>query len=382
MCGATHRGFESHSLRQSGHSGGTHPPPTAVDGPRRVGVRSAGPRAPSASLRADGGTLRLRLRVWPRREPAGTTRLDRALPAVGKGGDVLPNAIAVANGKGGVGKTSLSANLAGLAAISGWRVLLVDLDPQGNLGSDLGYTDEEANDGGAALLRAAESGEPVEPLRDVRPNLDVVTGGPGTETLETLVRRRLFADDATALTIVDAALAPMVGDYNLVVVDCPPAMGCLVELAFTVARYLVIPTRGDAASLNGLSRTANRFVNVRRTSNPHIDLLGICLFGFGAQDHRIVAKARHQLEEALDGIAPVFDSFIRHSRKAPDDMRELGLLAHEYAQTAAQAPRWFEDRDAVRYSTSADALASDYQALTKEILTAFAERQAAISAAA
>jgi cellulose biosynthesis protein BcsQ len=295
---------------------------------------------------------------------------------------VLPNAIAVANGKGGVGKTSLSANLAGLAAISGWRVLLVDLDPQGNLSSDLGYTDDDANDEGAALFDAVENGRAPVPTRDVRPNLDVVTGGTGTESLELAVRRRLFADDAGALRVVDDALAPLAPEYNLVVVDCPPAMGCLVELALTVARYLVIPTRGDAASLNGLSRTANRFVHVRRTSNPDIDLLGVCLFGFGAQDHRLVAKARQQLEEALSGIAPVFPTFIRHSRKAPDDMRELGLLAHEYAQTAAQAPKWYEDREAARYSTSAEALASDYAGLTKEILTAFAERQAAVSAAA
>jgi cellulose biosynthesis protein BcsQ len=295
---------------------------------------------------------------------------------------VLPNAIAVANGKGGVGKTSLSANLAGLAAISGWRVLLVDLDPQGNLSSDLGYTDDDSNDEGEAMLRAVEGRVPVTPVRGVRPNLDVVTGGTHTEALEALVRRRRFADDLAALQTVDEALAPLASDYNLIVIDCPPAMGCLVELALTVARFVVIPTRGDAASLNGLSRTANRFVQVRRTSNPRVDLLGICLFGFGAQDHRLVAKAREQLEEALQGIAPVFRTFIRHSRKAPDDMRELGLLAHEYAQTAAQAPKWYEDRDAVRYSASAEALASDYQELTKEILTAFAERQAAVSAAA
>ncbi len=296
---------------------------------------------------------------------------------------MLPNAIAVANGKGGVGKTSLSANLAGLAAISGWRVLLVDLDPQGNLSSDLGYTDDEdVNDEGQRLLTAVESGRPVEPQRDVRPNLDVVTGGTFTEQVEDLVRRRQYEGDDRALSAVDDALKPLVADYNLVVVDCPPAVGCLVDLAFSVARYLVIPTRGDAASLNGLTRTASRFVQVRRTTNPDIDLLGICLFGFGAQDVRLVAKARQQLEDALGGIAPVFPTFIRHSRKAPDDMRELGLLAHEYHQTAEQAPTWIEDRNATRYSSSAAALAQDYQGLVGEILTAFAERQARVSAAA
>lgn len=295
---------------------------------------------------------------------------------------MLPNAIAIANGKGGVGKTSLSANLAGLAAVNGWRVLLVDLDAQGNLSSDLGFTDDEANDGGAALLRAVQLGVGVEPLADVRPCLDVVTGGESTEALEDLVRRRLYEGDTDALRAVDDALAPLAAHYNLIVIDCPPAVGCLVDLAFTVARFLVIPTRGDAASLNGLARTATRFVNIRRTTNPSIDLLGVCLFAFGTQDIRLIAKARNQLEEALTGIAPVFPTYIRLSRKAPDDMRELGLLAHEYFQTAEQAPKWYEDRSAPRYSATASGLAQDYQSLANEILSAFAQRQAATSAAA
>lgn len=295
---------------------------------------------------------------------------------------MLSNAIAIANGKGGVGKTSLSANLAGLAAISGWRVLLVDLDPQGNLASDLGYQAEDPDDGGKELLEAVTHARTATPSPQVRPNLDVIAGGPHTEELEELVRRRLFEGDASALSVARDVLEPLASSYNLVVVDCPPAVGCLVDLALTSARFLVIPTRGDAASLNGLTRTADRFVRVRRSSNPDIQLLGVCLFGFGAQDHRLVAKARSQLEEALVGIAPVFRSFIRHARKAPDDMREVGMLAHEYAQTAEQSPKWYEDRNATRYSSAAAGLAKDYEQLATEILTAFTEHQQRASAAA
>ncbi len=65
---------------------------------------------------------------------------------------MIPNSILVLNGKGGVGKTSLTANLAGLAALSGWRVLAVDLDPQGNLGRDLGYLGD-ADDGQTLATR-------------------------------------------------------------------------------------------------------------------------------------------------------------------------------------------------------------------------------------
>lgn len=295
---------------------------------------------------------------------------------------MLPNAIAIASGKGGVGKTSLSANLAGLAAANGWRVLLVDLDPQGNLASDLGFGDDDANDAGQALAEAVAAGRAAIPLDNVRPGLDVVTGGDATERMEDDVRRRLYRGDTSAIHALTESVGPLAGAYNLTVIDCPPAGGVLVDLALAAARFLVIPTRGDSASLNGLARTATRFMAARRNSNPAIELLGVCLFGFGTQDTKLVAKARTQLEEALSGISPVFQTFIRLSRKAPDDMRELGLLAHEYFQTAAAAPRWYENPQAPRFSTSAEGLASDYQELAREILTGFAAQRPASAAAA
>lgn len=288
---------------------------------------------------------------------------------------MLPNTIAVANGKGGVGKTSLAANLAGLAAISGWRVLLVDLDPQGNLSSDLGYTDSETNDEGESLKIAIENGEGVKPILDVRPGLDVVAGGDHTVELEQMLLDQYRAGELDATQSIDVSLASIASDYNLIVIDCPPSMSYLVDLAFTAARFVVVPTRGDAASLNGLSRTAAKFIEVRSTTNPSIDLLGVALFNFGTQDTRLVQKARTQLEEALQGIAPVFDTFIRNSRKGPDDMRELGLLAHEYHQTADTAPKWYEDPSAERYSQSSSGLAEDYTRLVGEILAEFTKKQ-------
>jgi len=82
-------------------------------------------------------------------------------------------AIAIANGKGGVGKTTITANLSGLLAAAGYRVLAVDTDPQGNLARDLAYE----GDGGQSLALAIQHGKPLEPLREVRPNLDVIAGG-------------------------------------------------------------------------------------------------------------------------------------------------------------------------------------------------------------
>ncbi len=86
----------------------------------------------------------------------------------------LARVVVVAQGKGGVGKTSLTANVAGLAAASGHRVLAVDLDQQGNLARDLGY---EPGDG-ERLLQAFVAGQPVPVVKGIRPGLDVVPGGP------------------------------------------------------------------------------------------------------------------------------------------------------------------------------------------------------------
>jgi cellulose biosynthesis protein BcsQ len=79
------------------------------------------------------------------------------------------------NGKGGVGKSSIAANLAGLVALGGWKVLVVDLDKQGNLARDFGCMDR--SDDGEAVLRAAVSGTSVAPVKGVRPNIDFIPGG-------------------------------------------------------------------------------------------------------------------------------------------------------------------------------------------------------------
>lgn len=88
---------------------------------------------------------------------------------------MIPNSILVMNGKGGVGKTSLVANLSAVAAAGGWRVLAIDIDPQGNLARDLGVL--EPSDGGCNLREAALARELLQPLRNVRPNLDLAPGG-------------------------------------------------------------------------------------------------------------------------------------------------------------------------------------------------------------
>ncbi len=296
--------------------------------------------------------------------------------------NVSTNTIAFANGKGGVGKSSVAANVAGIAALSGWRVLTVDLDPQGNLGNDLGYTQAGMSDEGAGLMRAIRDGNRLEPLRAVRPNLDAVPGGDDMDGLLAVLAPRLLDQTAPATAIADA-LTPLADDYDVVLIDCPPAGGVLLEAILIATRFLVIPTKRDLGSLHGLVRVARSFATVRSHDNPNLDVLGVALFDFARQDTRILADTRERLVRNLAGAAPVFETVIRNARKASTDMRRDGLLAFEYEEAASAAlRRRVADRGWEQpgrpspngYSRTAAGLAEDYQNLTKEILAAFAER--------
>jgi len=129
---------------------------------------------------------------------------------------MIPNTILTINGKGGVGKTSLVANIAGLTAASGWRVLAIDTDPQGNLARDLGVL-EQADDG--TNLRDAILGRaPLTPLRDVRAGLDLAPGGRHLDSLVAEVQLMMARGHyLTALGLFDRMLTDIAADYDLII---------------------------------------------------------------------------------------------------------------------------------------------------------------------
>src|ERR1700712_310274 len=118
---------------------------------------------------------------------------------------MIANSVLVTNGKGGVGKTSRVANVAGLAAASGWRTLAIDIDPQGNLARDLGVLD--AADDGSRLHDAILGRAPLAPITSVRTRLDLAAGGPAldglTSEIHTIMAKGQYL---TALGLLEAAL--------------------------------------------------------------------------------------------------------------------------------------------------------------------------------
>lgn len=286
---------------------------------------------------------------------------------------MLHKVVAVANGKGGVGKTSIVANVAGQVALSGWRVLVCDLDAQGNLGRDLGYVQDGRADGGQALFDAVCRGRQLRPLGHVRARLDAVPGGEELDYLESvLVRQR--ARDGTGGGALESTLRQVAGGYDLVLLDCPPSVGELVRQAFVAARFIVVPTTRDDGSTDGLVRVARMVASVRASDNPAIEVLGVVLFDFGAADTAMIRDTRTVLEDSLQGHVSLFDTVVRHNRKGTAQMRRSGRLAYEYEQAMATSLQDDYFGTAASFSRAAEGLAGDYQSLTAEILARYTDR--------
>lgn len=304
---------------------------------------------------------------------------------------MLSRSVLVSNGKGGTGKTSLTAHVGALAAEAGYNVLLVDLDPQGNLGRDLGYFQTDRDDEGRGLLQAIQFREPLNPVKNVRERLDVIPGGP-------------FVDDAAKISgniaargrdprlVLDEALAPFADQYNLILIDSPPGDRYLQEIALSCAEYVLIPTRSDEASLDGLSRVGVAFSKAREV-NPGLQLMGVILFGIGASATAIQREVREKVEKGLGGAAPVFEGQVRYLEAPAVEARNRGMLVHEYERDlVAQAPAWhtvFKGRkkgdqppsgQRVAGTGTAFKLAGDYAAITTQVLQAMADHDARAAA--
>lgn len=297
----------------------------------------------------------------------------------------LTRVVTVANGKGGVGKSTTACNIAGLAAVAGWRVLLVDFDPQANAGQILGYAWKGESDGGRHFVDTLIQGGALTPtLKDVRPNLDVVTGGQALDTLEDVLAGMIKRGQGVASVFADA-LARTATDYDLVVIDTPPTRPLLLRLALTATRWIIVPTRPGRTSIEGLRALASE-IAVARQTNPELELLGALLYDVEAGATVIRRNATEDVVTVLGGAAPMFETVIRHALSPVVESEEKGMLIHEVAETVDKAePYWKalqEGRRPERVPGSAPALAEDFVLLTQEILTSIDARERAQTAEA
>lgn len=297
----------------------------------------------------------------------------------------LQRVIAVVNDKGGVGKTTISANTAGQLAAAGYRVLLIDLNRQANLADDLGYRRQAGiDDQGAGLLQALLAGTPLQPVAGVRDNLWVVPGGTALGDLTPVIASRFQTNGRSAFLALARSLAPIAPQFDVIGVDTPPENVTLVDLALAAARWIVMPTKSDAGGLVGMQLVSERFA-LAREINPTIGLLGVVLFATGTNSKAIHRTVRENVERAFGiGASPMFSTFIRHSEATASQTRARGLLAHELEVAAANQPAWWQalrDRSTAgpRISSTVALVSGDFQLLAGEILDALANAEKVVS---
>lgn len=278
---------------------------------------------------------------------------------------VFDRVLAVHNGKGGTYKTSIAANVAGVVAQSGSRVLLVDMDPQGNLGIELGY--DHQSDDGKTLTDAMLSGAALSNLLTVRDNLDVAAGGTQLE--------RILPGVGETHDLLATSLDAVVDDYDLIMIDTPPSSQVLIGAALGVAHHLLIPTQPDAKSMRGLRLVGEKVVAAQE-HNPYLGVLGAVLVGIPVNARQIRQQAREDLEQILGDGDLLMQAAIRHSQKAATTANERGLLASELAAEASQDladGKHFYDylragQKVPQRLDAAPGLAADYAVLTSEIV--------------
>ncbi|PNH79189.1 ParA family protein [Arthrobacter sp. AFG20] len=254
----------------------------------------------------------------------------------------LDRVCAFVNGKGGVLKTTLTANLGGLLAVSGWRVLLVDFDPQGNLGLDLGYRHVEGRDDeGMGMAQSLMFGAPLKPLKDVRKNLDVIPGGAHLDQAAAGLVSLAGKDARKAKLALAAALSPIADEYDIIFIDCPPGNEPLQLAALGAASRIIVPTKTDAGGREGLLGVAKRLDSVIDV-NPGIDLLGVIIAATSSSAKSVQRIVRQAIVDAFGTDEVLFSNMVRHAESPAQAVRERGLLVHELEEQVNSGPRWFE----------------------------------------
>jgi len=189
----------------------------------------------------------------------------------------MPRVVAVTNQKGGVGKTTTTINLAASLALADQRVLLVDVDPQGNLTSGVGQKGKSGQAG--TLYEALTRTEPIDPTQFlVSTSVDRMMLMPADRNLTgaeielvTLPQRESRLRDV---------LAPLRASFDYIFIDCPPSLGLLTLNALVAADAVLIPLHCEYFALEGLADLVSTLRRVRAALNPTLDIEGVLLTMF------------------------------------------------------------------------------------------------------
>jgi chromosome partitioning protein len=238
--------------------------------------------------------------------------------------------VAVVNQKGGVGKTTTAVNLSAGLALAGKRVVLVDLDPQGNATTGLGIGKEGLYPtayhvllGGEPIGKALHTTE-TQGLSLVPSDIDLV----GAEIELVGVDRREF--------VLRGVLGSLRTEFDFIIIDCPPSLGLLTLNALTASDKVLIPLQCEFYALEGLSHLIKTVARVRERLNPTLEVFGILLTMFDGRTS-LALQIRDEVNRYFPG--QIFDTVIPRSvrvTEAPShgkpvmlyDLRSSGSVAY------------------------------------------------------
>jgi chromosome partitioning protein len=218
-------------------------------------------------------------------------------------GGIMAKTICIANQKGGVGKPTTSVNLSSALATLGKRVLLIDMDPQGNASSGLGIKRYDSQESNTYHVLIGEKTLSETTQNTSNGNLKVSTANPdlvGAEIELVDMPQREYRLKQAIATIAD--------EYDFILIDCPPSLGLLTLNALSAADSFLVPLQCEYYALEGLSQLLNTAGLIKKNLNPQLHIEGIVLTMFDIRNnlsHQVVTEIKtHFGEKVFSAIIP------------------------------------------------------------------------------